>query len=410
MQKFRIDSDRKKFCRQFLEEVYLCFFMVFIVQEFLEYTMFPIDWNAPFGSISFLNNAYKWFFESPQYILTGLVIAKMIFMEKYDWKYLGASGIILLCVRYAWLENNCINILFFALLVIGAKDISFKRIIKTHLYTLTFLLLVTVGASLVGWIENVTYVLDNGQVRYAFGMTYPTNFAAYIFYIVLYYWYSRGEKLKYVEMGVVGLLGLFVLIFCNARCSFVCFIFTVLAMCCYKLNLKNFALSVVLSFSTIISAAFWVFITLIYDSGNVYLEKINRLLSNRLKQGKKGIDIYGFRLWGRAISMNGNGEGEVASKYFFLDSSYMQFAIIYGLVIFGLILLAFWMIGCHARQSGEWILLWILALISVHSMLEQHMLEISNSSFILALFAEWGTKSQYGGTRWKKQLKGQGLG
>lgn len=163
---------------------------------------------------------------------------------------------------------------------------------------------------------------------------------------------------------------------------------TVLFMVLYKKKVQTPVLSCLLSVSMTVCAILMMGMSMIYSSQSGSMQKINEFLNNRLFCGKKGVDIYGFRMWGQAISMNGNGEGEMAAKYFFLDSSYMQFGIMYGIVILGMILLAFYVIACQARRNGDWVLLWILTVIAIHSIAEQHLLEISNCSFILALFAE----------------------
>ncbi len=401
MKKKKVYTKWIKSCRLFLEHVYLFFLALFIVQEFLEYSMFPIDWKAPFGSLVILNNLYLWLFESPQYILSVIVIARIFLLKKFDWKYLLASAGVFLCVRYAWLTNRNVNILFFALLIIGAKEISFKRIVKVHLCTLGILLAITISASMIGIVDQVSYVIAGRRTRYAFGMTYPTNFATYIFYLILYYWYCRREKILYREIAIIAAIGVSLLLLCDARCTFICVLLTVIAMCYCKSRWKTDMISALLALSTPLAAVFWMGLTLLFDSQNNYFQKIDDLVSSRLTCGKKGADIYGFHLWGQEISMNGNGEGILSKKYFFLDSSYMQFGIIYGIVILGFILLAFLLIGYQARKDGEWVLLCMLALVSIHSMIEHHMLEISNCSLILAVFAERGIKT------WQKEIDGE---
>lgn len=395
------NKEWKKTCRKFFENVYLVALILYIAREFLAYTMFIINWKAPFGELTILNGIFSWFFDTPQYFLSGLLAARLLFLEKYDWKYFSLSAAALVLVRHAWMINHSVNLLMFALLVIGAKEIPFRRIAKAHLIVLALLLAVTISASLTGWIENVHYIRADIGSRYAFGMTYPTNFAAYLFYLMLYFWYYKGEKLSYADIAAAGGLGVFVMAFCRARCSFICFMLAVVFMFVYKKKWENPIMAYVLSFSTTVSAVFMIGLTILYSQESYWTAKINNFLNGRLSLGKKGINIYGFRLWGQAISMNGNAEGEIASKYFFLDSSYMQFAIIYGIVMLGLILLAFYAIGCRARRDGDWAMLWILALIGIHSIMEQHMLEISSCTFILALFASRG------GTQWEKQLPGQ---
>ena len=372
-----------------LEYLYLFFLVMFIAQEFLEFTMFPINWKEPFGLWNILNKIYFWLFDTPQYILSFILILRILFLKKYEWKYFVLSVAILWCARCSWLENHNANILLLMLLMIGGKDISFRKIVYIHMLTIASLLIITMGSTAIGLIENVVYAPEERSViRYAFGMTYPTNFAAYVFYLTMDYWYWRGKNLSYFDIGITALLGIFVFVFCGARCSTICFCLGVIFMFFYKHRLENKGLAVLLSMSMSFASIGSILLSMFYTYRNPYLVKLDSLLSSRLRLGRKGIDIYGFRLWGQAISMNGNAEGEYAGKYFFLDSSYLQCGIIYGVVIMGLILLAFFAIGNQARRNQEWALLWIMALIAIHSIMEQHLLEISNCVFILAAFAD----------------------
>lgn len=76
------------------------------------------------------------------------------------------------------------------------------------------------------------------------------------------------------------------------------------------------------------------------------------------------------------------------SFYFYIDSSYVQLAVMYGLVLMGLVLLAFLVISCRAWSQKEWVFLWILAIAAVHGVMEQHLVELSYCPFILALLAD----------------------
>ena len=45
-----------------------------------------------------------------------------------------------------------------------------------------------------------------------------------------------------------------------------------------------------------------------------------------------------MRPWGQWIKLFNNAEGKDASFYFYIDSSYVQLAVMYGLVLLGLVL------------------------------------------------------------------------
>ena len=87
-----------------------------------------------------------------------------------------------------------------------------------------------VAASQIGWIENLVYRPPGRNLRMAFGFTYPTRFAAHIYYLILWYWYLRDEKFTYVETVIPVCAGIFLWIFCEARLSSISLVLLALAM------------------------------------------------------------------------------------------------------------------------------------------------------------------------------------
>lgn len=108
---------------------------------------------------------------------------------------------------------------------------------------------------------------------------------------------------------------------------------------------------------------------------------------------QKGMEVYGFSIFGQYIPMQGNGGStETPLNYFFLDSSYISILLQYGLIMFVMILILWGIIGLRARKEKDWVLLWILAIIAFQSIMEQHLLDISYNPFLWILFAETGKK------------------
>ena len=130
-----------------------------------------------------------------------------------------------------------------------------------------------------------------------------------------------------------------------------------------------------------------------YSTNVKWMENLNQLLSNRLSLAKKGIQVYGFRLWGNDIPMIGyGGSTEAQIKYFYLDSSYIQLSLISGLIIFGIVLLLLLVVGYRAKGECEWVLLWVLAFAGAHAVFEEHLLSLSVCPFLFAATTKLGRK------------------
>ena len=150
----------------------------------------------------------------------------------------------------------------------------------------------------------------------------------------------------------------------------------------------NVYLAALLSMSFVVAATFTVIFTILYSPKISWMNRIDALVSNRLILGKKAVEIGGFHLWGKYFRLRGHwAEGLITNKYFYLDSSYMQMTIMYGIVISLLVMIAFLLIGYHAYKRKQWTFLWILALLSIHGIMEQRIWNLAYCPFILALFA-----------------------
>ena len=144
-----------------------------------------------------------------------------------------------------------------------------------------------------------------------------------------------------------------------------------------------------LAISAVCLAFLILLLTFIYSPDRPILEWLNDVISNRLYLGKKAMDIFGFQIWGTWIRLAGNGGYLTGnSRYFYIDSVFLQFGIQYGLVMMTILLALFNWIGTKAKKQKKWVLLWILLFAGIHGMFEPHMISISYSPLIFAAFAD----------------------
>lgn len=369
-----------------LEQLYLFFAGIYVLYFFIGTTMFVIEWPALF-------------FENLQILLSVLTFARIAYSEKYNNKELMLFVLVSLSFLMLWKRNELGEIVNILVLIIGAKGISWRKMLKLYWLITTIALVVTVVAALTGNVENLIYYQEGRRARISFGIIYPTDFSAHIFYSALIYCYLRGEKIRYIELGFVAVLGIFVYIFCEARLNTIC----IMAVFCvffyhkqrcrsaYKQNRiyeMNSFLSWLLAMSTIFCAVVSVLGTMYYDSQNRVFDFLNGLLNGRLKLGKKAIDLYGFSISGQYIPTNGNGgRTKKILYYFFIDNSYVSIVLKLGIVLFAIILLMFLVIAFRARREKDWTMLWMIALMSVQCIIEHHILDVAYCPIIIALFA-----------------------
>ncbi len=346
--------------------------------------MFDVDWNDTF--ILIMKIAVIAVFAARFIALRkGLTLQKVFFIILFTtpcvicYLYLGKY--------YALAE--------FGWLIAGAFDIDFKRIARLYFALSCSIMIVTIVCAQMGIIENLVFY-SGDFARYSFGFIYPTDFTAHIFFTCMVWVYIRQSRLSWPEIGIIGALGVFSFAMCHARTNSICLILSAVILLIAKLLHKDGGfgqkLSKVLSISAVavngFCAVFMILLTYYYNASNTFMSTMNTVLSNRLELGRIGFDKYNVTLFGQYVKMHGLGGNETApSNYFYLDSSYVNTLLRYGLVVTAAALLCFLIIGIRAAKTRDSYLLIILVLISVQCMIEHHMLALAYDPFIFLITA-----------------------
>jgi len=226
--------------------------------------------------------------------------------------------------------------------------------------------------------------------RHSYGIQYPTDFAAHLFYIVMAASVLYRDKLK--TFGVVWLSAL--VAFCaymtaNAQTTTLCLIgFCVL--CIFENVLHKYMphIEKLLRWTPVVCAGIYLSLAYVYEEHIVWVEKINQLLTKRLMYGKIAFEWYDIKLFGQDVYEQGFGNGfEVTGPYFFLDNSYIKILLEYGLFAFVIVLLMLILISKKAVNRNKNIIVLVLVSISIHSFMEHHLINIAYNPMIFALFA-----------------------
>ena len=394
-----------RFCKKYLGKIadvsYMFLFTVLLTFDFLEDTTFQIPWQ-------------EWMQEEvgyciintllfhPEMILFIVLVCRYLFSCTYNIKMYLITFVACLCAYYAYRVGgkDLESIFIFFLLVFGARGFSFRKLMQWYTIVVEILFAVTVAVSQTGYMENLIYEVQNRNTRISFGFIYPTVFAAHLFFLFLCLWYLAQERWNLI-LAVLSLLASgFVYLGCEARFASICFgILAVILMLSkwkiwpmHRWNPANKMSHYFVSMLTLIPVLCSLVIHILcirfrIDIG--WMAQLNQLLSNRLRLAKKGIDVYGFHLWGSRIPMVGyGGTTEIRERYFYLDSIYIQLSLVAGLVVLGMVLVMLFSACYKAKVLQEWVLLWILVFVGLHGVIEEHLLSIAVCPFLFAVSTE----------------------
>lgn len=325
-----------------------------------------------------------------------LIVGKIILYDRYSKKSFIALILAVLCVMAVLYQSRNINPVLWLLLVVGAKDVPFKKILKVYLVMNGAIVILAFASSMLGVIENLQYEASERGVRNSFGIIYPTDFASHVFFLILAYYYLNGENLNWKHYLGTIVIGILVYYFCKARLDSGCIILVaaVFGLGDYiqrsrKVSwnvrkLWNSLWSRLGTLSMLIFAAVSIGMTAIYGINPEIWKALDKILSSRLRLGNNAMKEYGIKPFGQIVEMVGNGVATARpEEYSFIDCSYVYILMRYG-VVFAAVVLGIFTASCLKNRHDRYFL-YAVALVAVNCTIAHHILQVEYNPFALAL-------------------------
>ena len=365
------------------EQIFLVAYILYLGVSVWATTMFPMS-----GSVRMIGKL----------LFIPIVGIKILVYDAYQWKQIIVIIFVMICSFLAFfIGHQTIHILWM-ILILGSRNVSFEKILKSYLVVVGTIILLAFISSLLGVIENLQYVTETRGIRNSFGTVYPTDFAAHVFYWIVTFFYLKGERLKswhYIGTGIVAVM---IYCFCNARLDSGCILFiailfgigNILIKSRAKRRLKQVWEQAWRHFGMFIMPALAIFsimITLMYRKGSRGWDVINKFSNGRIAFGKTGFTNYGVKLFGQKVAMKGfGGNTEQVKDYFFLDCSYVNILLCYGIII--LIIVLGLHVYCCYKNRCDLYFLYAIALIALNCIFAHHLLEAAYNPFLLAILTD----------------------
>lgn len=377
--------------KQVFDCLFLLYYGVVFTRFFLDTTMLPyITWNI----------------EVLYIIGITIGVLKLAVDRRMKTWELIVFGLTITVAMLQYYHRPDEYVLAFAVLFIGAYNVDYRKMLKVYLgLGISYTVFVVIGC-LLGYIENLTFTLWNGNVRNSFGFNYPTDFAAHLFFFIAVWCILRYEKITWIEIGVFAAVMLWSYFGCYARNNTIC-IGLVIMLCILEKVLpseKKFALrenkvlKAVCVMIPFLIIGGMIFLSLIYNDGNAILSKLNDVFNSRFQLGKYGFVEYGLSPWGKLIEMQGFGriEGGMENlwntglSYFVLDCSYVNILLQFGVVLFCVLVILQFVEMVRNYQADCLFLLMIYIVICIQCAVEHHYLEIAYNPLLFFSMIKYG--------------------
>ncbi len=369
------------------DNLYLAVLALYLLKAFFDTALFSVPWPMYYDELVRLT-----------------ALAVVLLREGYRTEGRGILWFFCIAVggifALSWIHTGYAFLLDIPLLMLGAFDIPYKKILKVYIGCGLLVLVAAVIGSCTGCIEDLVYFDfdDKIQFKHSFGIVYSTDFSAHVVYLLFTVWvvYDR-LPLSLYTIVTAALTGI-VYFYSGAKCSTIVLLLFLLGLLYEKLLHffeKHNRYSKITGFLDFLSlavlpccAAVMVSLMFRFDPENVVMQKVNTLLSGRLRLARSALEEYGLSMWGTAFDMIGGGGNTVSHRgYNFVDSSYCMVLIRYGLMVFLVMCALYVMCAWRAGKSKQRRLLIVLSLIAVHNAIEHHILELAYDIFLILPFA-----------------------
>lgn len=265
-----------------------------------------------------------------------LLIFRSVILEKYDYKEaLRLAFLLGLAVVSMILSGGSHLLLNSILFIIASKNIDFRKIVRTVLYSNIFGVCFTLLLAVTGQIKaNAVSLIYDGTrtvTRFSLGFSQPNYLGSHLFVICLCIAFIWFKKMSIRTSIILVMLDIFIYLTCYSRtsCVLVISILIISAIAnktdVIRLNGHSIIEKILIILPIAILASS-VICTIFYNDN--WLGTLNKLMSNRLLYSHEYFNNYGFSLLGQPVDFS-----EITTRAYTIDCAYIYLAIRFGVVL-----------------------------------------------------------------------------
>ena len=297
-----------------------------------------------------------------------LLFLRAIYVRNSGFFMVSLIGIMLFITFLVRLGNDNVNfILYTIILILSVGDMEVDDIVKVTFYLQVILLCVTVLPAAIGIIHNEAQYSENGvRLRHLLGFRYCTDSANFYLSIILEYIYLYRKKgIGIIKTIIFISIGYYIYAQTDTKEAF---LLVILAFIMERL-LRPFDFRRSYTLRAIIKYQYWGYALVSIISSILYvkngaLEKINVALNSRLDLAHRGLMKWGVKIFGVSVKWISKG-----STYNYIDSSFINVLICYGILLFLFLLIGYTTIGSKAIEKNDQGLYVVLIIWGIHAMI-----------------------------------------
>lgn len=279
-----------------------------------------------------------------------------------------------------------------ALLMIAARSVDLRRLLKAFLVVTAILTSLTVGSAILNIIESPVFTTAT-RIRYALGFNWPSFLPHLFFFFTMSVVVVKKERFNHYWVIGFWTLNAIVYLFTDTRNAF--YLSTLFLICVWLFNTFEVFKKAVIKFapffiySFVLASLAIVTVSYFYDQLPM-LEKLNAVLSNRLQLANNAFHEFGITALGRPIKMVGNLSIQLNSSlkhgsYNYIDSAYIQILVIHGWLYFGMLITLLTLALRYLLSVKSYYWFFALVFVAIHAMVDPQLLMMWYSPLLLVV-------------------------
>ena len=284
---------------------------------------------------------------------------------------------------------DALTIISTILFVISINNVKFRKVLLLWTVSIVLLMISIYGLLKLGIIENTLRVQLGGRFRFSQGYQYVSLGANYLFHLTLVYLYLRKSKIRLLEILMLGILNYYFYVHTDTKSAF---FLSILALALvYVFKNKVVSQKILNAIGKITLAAgilIPIFLTYFYNSNSKFFQILNASLTGRLSLGNKTLSLYGVHMFGQRIDWELQQRAtSVFDNYLYVDSSFVNILLHYGIVLLVLIWLSYYLLIKAGYFNTIEMLIFIVLII--HSMFDPQFFELMYNPLLLLMGISW---------------------
>ena len=324
--------------------------------------------------------------------------------KKQEFIYLLISSGILALLFLISRKSGFSFLFMIGIFILGCAGTRDRQIWKTYVAANGCLLFFAVFSALSGFIVNLVYT-GSDSIRSSWGISYPTDMASSVLFLVLFLWLAFGDKIPDFAMLIPAVGSLFNAYFIahsltSTICSALLVIFLLLHTLMQSLGRHDRLLRIGGRFLLVefpLFAFFTFSLILSYLKKFPFALKADAIFHNRVALMTQAYQNYGFHIFGAPLPQNGNGFSTIGgTAYDFVDNSYALMLLRYGWLFFILVTVLWEYLLYRAIKTGQHRLVLVMGIIAVHALSEHHFPEINYNILLVMAFSSFSKSGNKG--------------